>query len=242
MIEINMNLVYTIINVIILYLLLRHFLIKPVTDIMEKRKQLIADGLQSAQDAQDGALKMKQEYEAALNGAKQESVQIVENARKSAKAEYDRILEEAGEDVGRLEYRFVERGGTKDAARQLGLCEHDIVKSLVFDDGKGGQAVMALMHGDERVSLHKLQRLSGVPHLQPSSPENAERLTGYKPGGICPFGLPLPLPVFAQISLFNLGMLYINAGERGVIAVIRPEALRLSGAVAGDILSGGSRR
>ena len=79
-----------------------------------------------------------------------------------------RILEEAGEDVGRLEYRFVERGGTKDAARQLGLCEHDIVKSLVFDDGKGGQAVMALMHGDERVSLHKLQRLSGVPHLQPS--------------------------------------------------------------------------
>jgi len=39
---------------------------------------------------------MKQEYEAALNGAKQESVQIVENARKSAKAEYDRILEEAG--------------------------------------------------------------------------------------------------------------------------------------------------
>ena len=55
MIEINMNLVYTIINVIILYLLLRHFLIKPVTDIMEKRKQLIADGLQSAQDAQDGA-------------------------------------------------------------------------------------------------------------------------------------------------------------------------------------------
>ena len=152
-----------------------------------------------------------------------------------------RILEEAGEDVGRLEYRFVERGGTKDAARQLGLCEHDIVKSLVFDDGKGGQAVMALMHGDERVSLHKLQRLSGVPHLQPSSPENAERLTGYKPGGICPFGLPSPLPVFAQISLFNLGMLYINAGERGVIAVIRPEALRLSGAVAGDIPSGGSR-
>ena len=143
-----------------------------------------------------------------------------------------RILEEAGEDVG----------GTKDAARQLGLCEHDIVKSLVFDDGKGGQAVMALMHGDERVSLHKLQRLSGVPHLQPSSPENAERLTGYKPGGICPFGLPSPLPVFAQISLFNLEMLYINAGERGVIAVIRPEALRLSGAVAGDILSGGSRR
>ena len=153
-----------------------------------------------------------------------------------------RILQEAGEDVGRLEYAFTERGGTKDAARQLGLCEHDIVKSLVFDDGHGGHAVMALMHGDERVSLHKLQRLSGVPHLQPSSPENAERLTGYKPGGICPFGLSSPLPVFAQSSLFERGTLYINAGERGVIAVIRPDALRLAGAVAGDIQSCGPRR
>ena len=153
-----------------------------------------------------------------------------------------RILQEAGEDVGRLEYAFTERGGTKDAARQLGLCEHDIVKSLVFDDGQGGHAVMALMHGDERVSLHKLQRLSGVPHLQPSSPENAERLTGYKPGGICPFGLRSPLPVFAQSSLFERGTLHINAGERGVIAIIRPDALRLAGAVAGDIQSCGPRR
>ena len=167
---------------------------------------------------------------------------MVENEKEPAAL---RILRDAGISVRRLDYRYTEGGGTGDAARQLGIDEHAVVKSLVFDNGQEGEdrrAVMALMHGDERVSLHKLQRLSGVPHLQPSSPENAERLTGYKPGGICPFGLPSPLPVFAQISLFNLGMLYINAGVRGVIAVIRPEALRLSGAVAGDILSGGPRR
>lgn len=153
-----------------------------------------------------------------------------------------RLLNAAGEHARRLEYAFVERGGTRDAARQLGLCEHEIVKSIVFDNGQGGQAVMALMHGDERVSLRKLQRISGVPHLQPSSPEDAERLTGYKPGGICPFGLRSPLPVFAQVSLFACATLYINAGERGVIAAIRPAALRLAGAVPGDILSGASRR
>ena len=62
-----MNLVYTIINLIVLFLLLRHFLIKPVSDIMEKRRQMIADGLQGAQDAQSDAQKMKQEYEDALN-------------------------------------------------------------------------------------------------------------------------------------------------------------------------------
>lgn len=61
-----MNLVYTIINLIVLFLLLRHFLIKPVSDIMEKRRQMIADGLQGAQDAQSDAQKMKQEYEDAL--------------------------------------------------------------------------------------------------------------------------------------------------------------------------------
>lgn len=67
-----------------------------------------------------------------------------------------RILEEAGEDVGRFGNIVLSNGAARRTQPgQLGLCEHDIVKSLVFDDGKGGQAVMALMHGDERVSLHK---------------------------------------------------------------------------------------
>ena len=105
-----MNLVYTIINLIVLFLLLRHFLIKPVSDIMEKRRQMIADGLQGAQDAQSDAQKMKQEYEDALKGAKLESAAIVEKARSEAitrslseaKTEYDRIVSEAGSKAGDL--------------------------------------------------------------------------------------------------------------------------------------------
>ena len=97
MIQINMNLVYTIINLIVLYLLLRHFLIGPVMNIMEQRKQMIDDGFKNAEAAQADANRLKQEYETALSGAKQESVQLIEDARKSAKAEYDRIVSEAGE-------------------------------------------------------------------------------------------------------------------------------------------------
>jgi len=97
-----MNLVWNIINLIVLFLLLRHFLIKPVSEIMEKRKQMIADGLQSAQDAQNDAKKMKQEYEDALKGAKTESAAIVEKARSEAKTEYDRIVSEAGSKAGDL--------------------------------------------------------------------------------------------------------------------------------------------
>lgn len=102
MISINMSLVYTIINLVVLFLLLRHFLIKPVTEIMEKRKKLIEDGLQNARDTQDDAMKMKQQYEEALSGAKKESVQIIENARKSAKTEYDRIVGEADDKAGNI--------------------------------------------------------------------------------------------------------------------------------------------
>ena len=97
-----MNLVWNIINLVVLYLLLRHFLFKPVMGIMDKRRQIIEDGLRNAQDAQNDAMKMKQEYEDALKGAKQESVQIVENARSAAKNEYDRIVAEAGEKAGSI--------------------------------------------------------------------------------------------------------------------------------------------
>ena len=97
MISINLNLVWTINNLVVLYLLLRHFLIGPVMNIMEQRKQMIDDGFKNAEAAQADANRLKQEYETALSGAKQESVQLIEDARKSAKAEYDRIVSEAGE-------------------------------------------------------------------------------------------------------------------------------------------------
>ena len=102
MLSLDLNLVWNIINLVVLYLLLRHFLFKPVMGIMDKRRQIIEDGLRNAQDAQNDAMKMKQEYEDALKGAKQESVQIVENARSAAKNEYDRIVAEAGDKAGSI--------------------------------------------------------------------------------------------------------------------------------------------
>ena len=95
-----MGLVWTIINLIVLFLLLRHFLINPVSNIMEQRRKLIADGLQNAQDTQDEANRLKAEYEEALSGAKKESAEIVDKARIDARAEYDRIVGEAGAKAG----------------------------------------------------------------------------------------------------------------------------------------------
>ena len=97
-----MGLVWTIINLIVLFLLLRHFLINPVSNIMEQRRQMIADGLQNAQDTQDEANRLKAEYEEALSGAKKESAEIVDKARIDARAEYDRIVGEAGAKAGNI--------------------------------------------------------------------------------------------------------------------------------------------
>lgn len=97
-----MGLVWIIINLIVLFLLLRHFLINPVSNIMEQRRKLIADGLQNAQDTQDEANRLKAEYEEALSGAKKESAEIVDKARIDARAEYDRIVGEAGAKAGNI--------------------------------------------------------------------------------------------------------------------------------------------
>lgn len=97
-----MGLVWTIINLIVLFLLLRHFLINPVSNIMEQRRKLIADGLQNEQDTQDEANRLKAEYEEALSGAKKESAEIVDKARIDARAEYDRIVGEAGAKAGNI--------------------------------------------------------------------------------------------------------------------------------------------
>ena len=97
-----MGLVWTFINLIVLFLLLRHFLINPVSNIMEQRRKLIADGLQNAQDTQDEANRLKAEYEEALSGAKKESAEIVDKARIDARAEYDRIVGEAGAKAGNI--------------------------------------------------------------------------------------------------------------------------------------------
>ncbi len=150
------------------------------------------------------------------------------------------IIRNGGFDAIPFKYEYVERGGTKDAARKLGVLEHLIVKSLVFDNGKAGDeyvAVMALIHGDERVSMHKLERLSGIRHLKPSSPKDAFDVTGYLPGGICPFGIKTSIPVFMHETLVTMPALYINAGSRGVVVKISPQALSLVAPTVGDIRS-----
>ena len=102
MISINMNLVYNLINVIVLFLVLKHFLFQPVLGIMQKREEMIQGQLDHAAETQKQADALKKQYESSLQTAREDSQKIIDTARINAKAEYDRIVKEADEKANRI--------------------------------------------------------------------------------------------------------------------------------------------
>jgi len=121
-------------------------------------------------------------------------------------------------------YDYVERGGTAEAARQLGLDETRIVKTLVMRDDAGRELIV-LMHGDRTVSTRNLAREIRVKSVAACSPEQAQRATGYRVGGISPFGTRKSLPVYVERTVLALPSLLINGGRRGYLLQVDPAVL-----------------
>jgi Cys-tRNA(Pro) deacylase len=121
-------------------------------------------------------------------------------------------------------YDYVDRGGTAESARQLGVDEHAVVKTLVMQDDKA-QPLVVLMHGDRQVSTKNLARAIGVKSVEPCKPEVAQRHSGYLVGGTSPFGLRKAMPVFVEQSVLALPKIHINGGRRGFLVGIEPSVL-----------------
>lgn len=122
------------------------------------------------------------------------------------------------------EFGYVEGGGTKHSSEVLGVDEHRVVKTLVFED-EAKQPLLVLMHGDKRVSTKQLARQLGRKSIAPCAPEVAQRHTGYLVGGTSPFGTKKALPIACERSITQLERLYINGGGRGFLVSMTPEAL-----------------
>jgi Cys-tRNA(Pro) deacylase len=135
-----------------------------------------------------------------------------------------RVLDRHGIDYTCHEYRYVDHGGTSEAARQLGVDEHTIIKTLVFGE-TSRTPVLMLMHGDAEVSAKALARALGARSMAPCTEAVAERATGYQIGGISPFGTRQPLPVYVEASILDLPRAFINAGRRGLLVALPPDAL-----------------
>ncbi len=122
-------------------------------------------------------------------------------------------------------YDYVEHGGTAESARQLGVPEHEVVKTLVMQDDKA-RPLVVLMHGDRQVSTKNLARQIGAKSVEPCSPEVAQRHSGYQVGGTSPFGLRKPMPVYVEAGVLALPRILINGGRRGYLVGLAPSVLR----------------
>lgn len=122
-------------------------------------------------------------------------------------------------------YDYVENGGTGESARQLGVDEHAVVKTLVFETNEM-KPLIVLMHGDRQVSAKNLARHIGVKTAEPAIPERASKFTGYLVGGTSPFGTRTVMTVYVETSIFELDKIYINGGKRGFLVEIGTRFLR----------------
>jgi len=132
-------------------------------------------------------------------------------------------------------YAYEEHGGTAVSARELGVPEHEVVKTLIMED-EAKRALIVLMHGDRKVSTKNLARQIGVKKVEPCMPEVANRNSGYLVGGTSPFGTRKRMPVYVEKSVLALARIYINGGRRGYLVGIDPkEIARLLNATSVEV-------
>jgi Cys-tRNA(Pro) deacylase len=118
-------------------------------------------------------------------------------------------------------YDYVEHGGTAESAKQLGLDEHAVVKTLVMQD-QDAKPLIVLMHGDCTVSTKNLARQIGAKSVEPCKPEVAQRHSGYLVGGTSPFGVRKQMPVYIEQTILDLPCIAINGGRRGFLVQLQP--------------------
>jgi len=138
-----------------------------------------------------------------------------------------RTLRAAGVPFTPHVYPWSPSGGTGASAAALGVDEHQVIKTLIFEDDRRAPLCI-LMHGDREVSTKNLARALGAKTTAPCPPELADRHSGYQVGGTSPFGLRRAMPIYVQRTIAVLPRMYINGGARGFLVELAPaDAVRV---------------
>lgn len=135
-----------------------------------------------------------------------------------------RMLRQHGVTYAPHLYEWEPRGGTAASSAALGVDEHEVIKTLIFEDG-ARNPLCVLMHGDREVSAKNLARTLGVKQVGPCSPEVADRHSGYQVGGTSPFGLRRTMPIYMERTIADLPRIFINGGARGFLVELAPAEL-----------------
>lgn len=147
MLRLDLNLLWTVINLLVWYILIRKFLFKPVNNIIEKREASIKSRYDEAQALKDEAKAEKDKCTAFQADMEEEKTRIVAAAQESARTEYDHIVEDAHKRAEQI----VEES-RKEAELQkekiIGRAEQEI-RSLIMD-----AAVKSLQSSDNDAALY----------------------------------------------------------------------------------------
>ncbi|MBK9036871.1 MAG: aminoacyl-tRNA deacylase [Myxococcales bacterium] len=136
-------------------------------------------------------------------------------------------------------YTWAPHGGTAASAAHLGVDEHLVVKTLIFEDDRR-RPMCVLMHGDREVSAKNLARTLGVKTTAPCAPAVADKHSGYQVGGTSPFGLRARMPIYCERTVAALPCLYVNGGQRGfLVALTGVDLVRVLAPTLVDVAAGG---
>lgn len=119
-------------------------------------------------------------------------------------------------------YKYEEKGGTRVSARELGVDEHCVIKTLIMEDEQK-KPLIVLMHGDREVGTGMLAKQAGVKKISPCDAKTADKHSGYQVGGTSPFGTRASMPVYMEASIAELDKIYINGGKRGFLLGLSPQ-------------------
>jgi Cys-tRNA(Pro)/Cys-tRNA(Cys) deacylase len=142
-------------------------------------------------------------------------------------------LDRLGVAYERHPYEHVEKGAAF-AASALGIEPGRLAKTLVV--AVDGDPVFVLVPGDRELGLKALARLAVGRSAALVDPRDAERLTGYRIGGISPFGARRALPVYAERTYLEHDRVALNGGARGlIIELARDDLVRVLEPTVGDL-------
>lgn len=113
----------------------------------------------------------------------------------------------------------------EQAAAERGQQPEQIIRSILFRLS-ADEFVMVLMAGPQQIDWKTLRHYLGEKRLTTASEEEVRRITGYERGAVAPFGLPTPLRILADESIFTPGEVSLGSGVRGTTIILSSADLR----------------
>ena len=107
----------------------------------------------------------------------------------------------------------------EQAAAERGQLPDQIIRSILFRIS-AEDFVMVLMAGPQQIDWKALRQYVGEKRLTMADEEEMLRVTGYPRGAVAPFGLPQPIRILADESIFIHDEVSIGSGVRGTTIIM----------------------